>query len=145
MTSLIERLRRLFGFAGTKSDGEVRWVNVADLQMGPIRPIALTPEQVARIERLHERLNPLDGWSLEKRTDLFQRDAHLDRELGIMESVADVCDAAFGRLGVLSYEQRREVYGLATVASGSPHDVLDHYTPRTLSIDQAKVVVSLFK
>ena len=122
---------------------EIRWVDPASLKLGPIREKPLTPDQVAQIRRLHDRLAPIDGWSLEKRVDLFSRDVDPDQEIAIYGRILDACDRAFAKLGPLSPEQKLEVYGLLVVVSAAPADeVLSRYTPKSITSEQAKAAVS---
>jgi len=98
-----------------------------------------------RVQGLHQRLAPIDGMPLQERIDSFKRDLHLERELSIMEKIAEVCEQAFREFDPLTLEQRREIYGLAIMMSGSTStEVLKHFTPRTITIDQAKHVLGLF-
>ena len=138
-------LKRLFTSKRTSEKREVRWVSAAELIPGPIQHERLTEEQMMRVQRLHIRLTPIDGMSLQERIDSFKRDFHLERELSLMEKIADVCEQAFRELESLTLEQRREIYGLAIMMSSSTAtEVLKHFTPRTITIDQAKHVLGLF-
>jgi hypothetical protein len=125
--------------------GETTWVDPKSLKMGPIREKPLTPEQLQRIQKLHQRLESIDGWSLEKRVDLFSRDLNPDQEISICERIVDASERAFATLGPLTAAQKLEVYGLLVVASGAPAaEVLKRYTPKTITPEQAKVALSVW-
>ena len=147
-----KRLLALFGLGGPPpghirvqdaSTGELRWVDPSTLQVAPPRR-ELSAEELARIQQLHERLAPLDGWPVETRVDLFSRDLHPAKEIEICEHIADLCDQAYRELGPLSTVQKREIYGVLMAYTGVPADeVLKHYTPQNITIEQARHVLSL--
>jgi hypothetical protein len=123
--------------------GELRWVDPATLKMGPVRDTALTPAQLERIGKLHDRLVQIDGWPLEKRVDLFARDLDPDKELDVYDRIVGACDRAFAKLGALTPEQKREVYALLVVVStASPDEVLKRYAPKALTREQVEATVS---
>lgn len=148
-------LRKLFAMLGLRrrpaveirvqdvGTGELRWVDPATLQLGPVRH-QLDDEQLARIARLHERLFPMDGWTIEKRADLFSRDSDPDREIAICEHIAGLCERAYEDLGPLTVDQRSEIYGLLMAFCGVPAaEVFKHYTPKAINRKQAEHVLAL--
>lgn len=135
-------LDRLFG----RKVERTRWMKTSELTPGPIQHPRLTPEQIARITRIHERLEPVDGLTLAKRIDLFQRDVDPDAELKIAERIVDVCERAYLEFSPLSHQQRREIYGLATFGSMAPAaEILARYPPKTITASQAQHVLALMQ
>ena len=120
----------------------VEWVDPDTLHMGPVQHATFTPEQDERIGRLHSRLASIDGWTLDKRRDLFSRDLNLDRELGIIERIADASEAAYAEFEPLTSDQRRELYGLASAGLGAPAEaLLKRYRPKHISAEQARWIL----
>ncbi|MBA5865375.1 MAG: hypothetical protein GDA67_01615 [Nitrospira sp. CR1.3] len=120
------------------------WINLSDINPGPIRHEALSEEDMARLCRLHSRLHPIDGWSLEYRVDLFKRDTNPGREISICERIADICYQAYSKFGPFTQEQRRDILALVSGACGAPDDeFLKRNPPRCITLSQAEQILAL--
>jgi hypothetical protein len=64
-------------------------IKASKLEVGPIRHPALSNDLVDRVKRFKAILGDVDGATLEKTIDAFQRDAHPGDELIIWERIAN--------------------------------------------------------
>jgi hypothetical protein len=103
----------------------------------------LSAAQVERVRRIHQHLEALDGLTLEQRIVAFEGDAEVEDELLLAELTIMICGAADHNFPPLSCDQKREIYGLATLGTmASPDQVLLHYPPRTITRAQAQQVLA---
>ena len=120
------------------------WINLSDVELGPIRHEALSEEDMARLRRLHAQLERIDGWSLDYRVDLFRRDVNPGHEITIWEKIATICYQAYDKFGPFTNEQRREILALVIGACGSPIDeFLKNNPPKRITLSQAEQILAL--
>ena len=112
---------------------ETKKVNIADVQLGPIRHGVLPGELLERIKAFKHILGAVEPASLDQTIENFKRDAHPDREVAVWERIARTYHEFITRYAIADYKQRHDVYaallGLSTGVDEFPKI-------RTLTTDQ---------
>jgi hypothetical protein len=125
----------------TKGDGKTVWVDPKTISEGPIQHESLTPEQLARIDKIHQTFAEVDSSTREKQIDGFKRDLHPDRELEMWEQMAKSYQR-FVDARHLSLEAKKEVFKVVLMRSmASEEEALDHLKLNILSRDEAKAIM----
>jgi len=144
-------LRSLFrGRGRTKTGGvgrmsEESWSKISGLERGPIQRDSLSDEQLERLDSIRLILVEVDEQSREQWIDSFKRELDPDSELTMWEGIA-VTHYGFCEGRELTREQKKEVYGLMILRSGTTtEDVLGQVSLRSLTEAQAREAMDMFR
>ena len=119
-------------------------IPMKDIQVAPARHEALTPQQIACLQKLQATLAEVDNSLLEKWIDDFKRDENPDREIAVFEAIAQAYQT-FCAAHPRTLPQKHDAYSLLSERSGTTdEDALRSYKRNALTEDEAKEVLSYY-
>ncbi|MEZ5039974.1 MAG: hypothetical protein R2828_08780 [Saprospiraceae bacterium] len=125
--------------------GELKTINISELQPNEIVHEKLSDEQINRITKFKEILKEVDTTPIEKTIENFQRDLNPDREIAIWERIAEAYKNVNSENKDLSIDERNEVYNLFLYRSMMPKEqVLQKIKLKSLSVDKAKEFIKYY-
>jgi hypothetical protein len=131
--------------APSSSSTPIERIKTQQIEAGPVRHAALTSQQIARIQKLQASLADVDNSPIEKWLDDFKRDENPDREIAVFEAITQAYQT-FCSAQQRTLPQKREAYGLLLERSGTTdEDALRNYQLKTLSVNDAKEVLSYYR
>lgn len=124
---------------------KTEWIDPKSLSSGPIQHGELSAEQMKRIKALQETFHEVDPTPLEKWVEDFKRDNDPEREIRVYESMAEAYRAYCAGKN-LTLQAKMDVEGVVLMRSGaSDEEVLSQLKLKTLSIEDAKAILKLYK
>ena len=129
---------------GTSGDARTQWIDPKKLEPGPMRHASLTEEQMARVQRVQKVFSEVDPSPIEKWVEDFTRDANLEKELSLWESMATAYET-YTTSRTLTLAAKKEVFGVVLLRSGAPEEeVLKHVKLKILTEKDARDIMRLF-
>lgn len=98
---------------------KLKFVNINDLKVGPIRHAQLTNKQIERIKKINTIFSDVFHISLDKSIDNFKKDLDPDREIIVWEKMGQVYLRAKSKLK-LDIKAMKDAFGLILQLSMGP-------------------------
>jgi hypothetical protein len=126
------------------STNENVWIDLNQIQQGPIVRDSLTPKQLEQIEYLYNTFHEVDATSKEKWIEDFKRDQNPDREIEIWMMMANAytnyCLKAEFDLNI-----KKEVYQVVLLRSSvTEEEVLKHLNLVHLTNEDASEIMQYY-
>ena len=125
--------------------GELKTINIKDLQPNAIVHEKLSDEQINRITNFQEILKEVNTTPIEKTIENFHRDLNPDNEITIWEHIAKAYQSINEDNKELNLDEKNEIYNLLLYRSMMPKEqVLQKIKLKTLDLEKAKEFINYY-